>query len=134
MGMVKIAKKTTYKTSKGKVRKIKPLILKGHTLDKKTGIISKKKKRKKPKHKKYAEMISFKNSTQARISARKLRKEFREAKRKDKKIRIVRATQYASNRAKTITKKKNLNIDERKQFKEIGKIYDTTAKSMREKL
>lgn len=85
---------------------------------------------KKPTHKKYAEMISFKNPTQARISARKLRKEFREAKQKAKQLRIARATQYASNRAKASSKRKNLNIDERKQIKEIGKIYDTTANSM----
>jgi len=89
--------------------------------------------KKKPKHKKYAEMISFKNPTQARISARKLRKEFREAKQNAKKRRVARATQKASNRAKASTKRKKLSTDERKQFKEIGKIYDTTAKSMREK-
>lgn len=88
---------------------------------------------KKPKHKKYAKMISFKNPTQARISARKLRKEFREAKQRAKKRRVARATQYASNRAKASGKRKKLSTDERKQFKEIGKIYDTTAKSMWEK-
>ena len=85
---------------------------------------------KKPKHKKYAEMISFKNPTQARISGRKLRKEFREAKQNAKRLRIAKATQYASNRAKAITKRKKLSTDERKQFKEIGKIYGNTAKSM----
>ena len=85
---------------------------------------------KKPKHKKYAKMISFKNPTQARSSARKLRKEFREAKQNAKQLRIARATQYASNRAKASGKRKNLSIDERKQIKEIGKIYDTAVNSM----
>lgn len=88
---------------------------------------------KKPKHKNYAEMISFKNPTQARISTRKLRKEFREAKQNAKRRRIAKATQDASNRAKVRGKRKKLSTDERKQFKEIGKIYDTTAKSMWEK-
>lgn len=88
---------------------------------------------KRSKHKKYVEMISFKNPTQARTSARKLRKEFREAKRNAKKLRIARATQGASNRAKASGKRKKLSTDKRKQFKEIGKIYDTTAKSMWEK-
>lgn len=85
---------------------------------------------KRPKHKKYAKMISFKNPTQARISARKLRKEFREAKQNAKQLRIARATQYASNRAKASSKRKKLNTNERKQIKEIGKIYNTTANSM----
>ena len=88
---------------------------------------------KKPKHKKYAEMISFKNPTQARISARKLRKEFREAKQNAKKRRVARATQYASNRAKAITKRKKLSIDERKQYKEIGKIYGNLANTLWER-
>lgn len=85
---------------------------------------------KKPKHKKYAKMISFKNPTQARISARKLRKEFREAKQNAKQLRIARATQYASNRAKASSKRKKLSTSKRKQIKEIGKIYNTTANSM----
>ena len=88
---------------------------------------------KKPEHKKYAEMISFKNPTQARISSRKLRKEFRESKQNAKQLRIARATQYASNRAKASGKRKKLSINERKQIKEIGKIYGNTAKSMWEK-
>jgi len=88
---------------------------------------------KKPKHKKYAEMISFKNPTQARISARKLRKEFREAKQNAKKRRVARATQYASNRAKAITKRKKLSVDERKQYKEIGKIYGNLANTFWER-
>ena len=88
---------------------------------------------KKPKHKKYAEMISFENPTQARISARKLRKEFREAKQNAKKRRVARATQYASNRAKAITKRKKLSIDERKQYKEIGKIYGDLANTLWER-
>lgn len=85
---------------------------------------------KKSKHKKYAKMISLKNPTQARISARKLRKEFREAKQTAKQLRIARATQGASNRAKASGKRKKLSTNKRKQFKEIGKIYGTTANSM----
>lgn len=86
---------------------------------------------KKPKYKKYAEMVSFKNPTQAKISSRKLRKEFREAKQRAKKLRVAQATQQASNRAKVIAdERKKLSTKERKQFKKIGKIYGTTAKSL----
>ena len=123
--MIKIAKKpdTPKKPMKEIIEKLrKPPKPSGKTYIK--GIIKEQKEFKKldkshkknPKHKKYAEMVSFKNPTQARISARKLRKEFREAKQNAKKQRIARATQDASNRAKA-----------------IGKIYDTTAKSMWEK-
>ena len=140
--MIKIAKKsdTPKKPMKEIIEKLrKPPKPSGKTYIK--GIIKEQKEFKKldkshkknPKHKKYAEMVSFKNPTQARISARKLRKEFREAKQNAKKQRIARATQDASNRAKASGKRKKLSIDERKQFKEIGRIYDTTAKSMWEK-
>lgn len=80
-----------------------------------------------PRFKKYAKMISFRNTTEASQSIRKLRKEFREAKTDEKKLRIARTTQYASNRAFASAKRKKLTVEKRKTLKAIGKMYDDTA-------
>jgi len=85
---------------------------------------------KKPKHKKYAKIVSFKNPTEARKSAKIMNKEFNSSKTRSKKLRVARATQYASNRAFATAKKKNLSLKERREFKEIGRIYDNAAEKM----
>jgi len=89
---------------------------------------------KKPKYDKYSKIVSFKNPTEARKSATELRKEFNSAKTHSKKLRIARVAQYASNRAYATLKRKKLSAKERKEYREIGKIYDDLADSLFKKL
>jgi len=83
------------------------------------------------KHRKISKIVSFKNPTQARKSAKKLVKAFKSAKTRKQKRTIKQATVCASNRAKVIAnKKKNLSAKERKQFREISKIYKEAYEKM----
>lgn len=81
---------------------------------------------KKPKHKYLVKIVSFKTPTQARKSVTKLRKEFRKGKRA-KKLRIARATQYASNRAKANLKR--LKGKEYNEMKDVHSAYAGASKS-----
>jgi len=51
-----------------------------------------------------------------------------------KKLRIARVAQNASNRAYATTKRKKLSAKERREYRQIGKIYDDLAESFWKKL
>lgn len=74
-----------------------------------------------------SKMISLKDPQSAKKSVSKLKKEFNNAKTKAKKLRIAKATQLAANRAMASTKRKHLSKKEKKEFREIGKMYDELA-------
>jgi len=82
------------------------------------------------KYKKYSKIVSFKDPEDAFISSGQLLDEFVRSKQKDKKLRIARVSQYASNRAFATSKKKDLSQKERNEFIEIGKIYKRSANGM----
>lgn len=86
------------------------------------------------KYAKYGKIVSFKNPSQARKSATELRKEFKSAMTRAKKLRIARVAQNASNRAYATTKRKKLSAKERREYRQIGKIYDDLAESFWKKL
>ena len=79
------------------------------------------------KYKKYSKIISLRTPKEARVSVRKLKKEFDAAKTNAKKLRIFRAAQLAENRAKVSLKRKTLSLEEREEFREISKIYEKAA-------
>jgi hypothetical protein len=70
-----------------------------------------------------SEIISFRNPEEAKDSVEQLKEEFKYSETNDKRLRIKRATLYASNRAKAILNKEDLSSKEREEFKEISKIY-----------
>lgn len=82
------------------------------------------------KYKKYSKIVSFKDPEDAFISSGQLLDEFVRSKQKDKKLRIARVSQYASNRAFAMSKKRDLSSKERREFIEIGKIYKRSANGM----
>jgi len=84
----------------------------------------------KPKYKYLAKIVSLKSPAKARKSVVKLKKEFNSAKTDSKKVRIARATQQAANRALVTQKRKNLSSKEKKEFKEIHKIYNDAVDIM----
>lgn len=76
------------------------------------------------------DIITLQNPSAARGAVRELNREFDDAATKTKKLRIARAAQLASNRAKASAKRKGLSVRERRQMKEIGEIYDRAAERM----
>jgi len=90
---------------------------------------------KKPRWKKYSKIVKMDTPENARKSVKKLLAEFRKAKTREKKVRILRVTQYAANRARVIaTKKKRLSAKERREFRTIAKIYERASEKMEKSL
>lgn len=85
----------------------------------------------KPKYDYLSEIIDMKNPDKARGSVKELKKEFRNAETKKKKLRIKMATVLAQNRAKAILGRDNLSKEEQRQFRQIEKIYRFAQESMR---
>lgn len=81
-----------------------------------------------------SEIISLENPDKARGSIRELWREFNDAKSRDKRVRIWRATNLAVQRAKAIQNRTNLSEREQKEFREIEGIYQNAAKRMRSQL
>ena len=84
----------------------------------------------KAKYKKYADIVSLKSPEGARYSVKMLKVEYRRAETREKKLRIIRVLQEASNRAKASAKRKELSERERKELKKIAKIYRKAAKEL----
>ncbi len=84
-----------------------------------------------PKHAKAAKMIRIDSPEGARQSVRWLSHEWRKAKRRDKKRRLIRYASLAKARAKVALKRRNLSAKERKEFKKVVKIYDDWLKKHR---
>lgn len=83
-----------------------------------------------PKHKKYADIITFKSENDARIAARQMHVEFNKANTRPKRVIIIKALNLASNRAKASAKRENISSTTKRRLLAISKIY----KDMQEKL
>lgn len=83
-----------------------------------------------PRNKWLSELIEMDDPESARASVRKLKREFRHSKTRDRKRKIKQATVLAANRAKAAAKRKNLSRRERKELLEIAEIYEAAYKDM----
>jgi len=79
------------------------------------------------RYKKYKEIVSLKDPTEAKESVKELYREFHSAKTHAKKLRVSRVTTYASNRAYASAKRKNISAKEKEEFRQIGNIYHNLA-------
>lgn len=84
-----------------------------------------------PGSKKFAEIISVETPDKARKSVKILESEFNHAKTRTKKVQIKQRTVLVANRAGATLKRKNLSSKERKEFKQIERIYRQSAEKMR---
>lgn len=84
-----------------------------------------------PRSKKFAEIISVVSPEKARKSVKILEREFKNSKTRTKKIQIKQRTVLVANRAGATLKRKNLSPKERKEFKQIERIYRQSAEKMR---
>ena len=75
-----------------------------------------------------SEIVSFVNPEEARGSVLELKKQFENAKTRDKRLRIIRAAIYAANRAKAIAEHHpNISDRERRELLEVSEIYRDCA-------
>ena len=80
-----------------------------------------------PKHKDIAKIVSFETPSKARKAAKKLLSMMKRARRK-RALVILKALNYAANRAKAAAKRRNLSPKERRELKQISKIYRQATK------
>ena len=83
-----------------------------------------------PKSPKYAKIVKFTTVRDARQSAVQLKAEFKRALTRKKKLKVARVTQYAANRAKAASLKKDLTIAGREDLQQVAEVYDQAASEM----
>jgi len=87
-----------------------------------------------PRHKWIAKIVSFETPKKARKSAKTLLNILKRGRRGSKKIgrktalTILKALNYAANRAKAAAKRKNLSRKEKRELRSVSKIYREAAK------
>ena len=72
---------------------------------------------------KYAKIVKIDTPANARKALTQLRKEFKNAKRDDKKTRIVRVANLAANRCQALLQRKGISSKERKELREVRQLY-----------
>lgn len=83
-----------------------------------------------PKYRYLADIVDLTTPARARKAVDQLETEFRTAKTKEKKLRIMRATNLAATRAIIGSHNKRVSIKEQKEYAEIGRIYRTARIKM----
>ncbi len=73
-----------------------------------------------------AEIVTFETITGAAEAARKLKNAFKRANIRGK-LTILRATQYAANRARAAAKRKDLTPEVRRRLLKIAQIYEAAS-------
>jgi hypothetical protein len=77
----------------------------------------------KAKDRHLANVISIESPEKAEGSVEELRKEFRQAKSRKQRVKLMRAAMIAKFRSLAETKRKNLGEKERNQFFSVAKVY-----------
>jgi len=82
------------------------------------------------KHKKYADIVTFDTRYAAEDATNELLREFRSAKTRSKKVRILRVTVAAANRAEASSSRKDIDPDVAYKLKRISSLYRAASKNM----
>ena len=85
-----------------------------------------------PKHKDLAQIVTFRSIKGAEEACKKLENLFKHARSKERKLTILRATQYAANRARAGAKNPKFSPSTKKKWKEIAEIYEEASDWMQE--
>ncbi len=85
-----------------------------------------------PKHKDLARIVTFRSIKGAEEACKKLENLFKHARSKERKLTILRATQYAANRARAGAKNPKFSPSTKKKWKEIAEIYEDASDWMQE--
>ena len=85
-----------------------------------------------PKHKDLARIVTFRSINGAEEACRKLINLFKHARSKERKLTILRATQYAVNRARAGAKNPKFSPSTRRKWLEIAEIYEEASDWMQE--
>jgi len=81
-------------------------------------------------HRDLGKIVKIDTPANARKAANQLLKMFRKARTRKRKVTIKRAAVLAANRCAAMRKRKNLSAKERRELKQIEKIYRDAAKKM----
>lgn len=84
----------------------------------------------KPRHRDIAEIVTIESPAAARKAGRKLLAMFNKAKTRKRKVTIKRSVVLAANRAEAASKRRNLSEKERREMKEVARIYRQISKKM----
>jgi len=84
-----------------------------------------------PKYPSLAKIVRIDSPKNARKAVKTLLAKFKKAKRRDVKVRVKRAAVLAGNRAKAMLRRKNLSAKERKEMREVYKIYRRAVEKMK---
>lgn len=87
-----------------------------------------------PRYKKYAQMVKLDTEDNAKQATEDLMNAFWRAKTRATKIRILRVTVLAMNRANAMRKRRNLTSKERKELRKIAEWYCSAKDSMKHQL
>lgn len=87
-----------------------------------------------PKSPLLAKIVRIDTPTNARKSAKTLLKMFEKAKKRSWKVHIERSVNLAEQRAKAMLKRKNLSAKERRELREVAKIYHNVKEKMKAEL
>lgn len=79
---------------------------------------------------KYSDIVSLRTPGEAEESADILMNEFRQASTGSKRLRILRVTQLAANRARASLKRSDLSRKEQAEYREIAEIYEDASNQM----
>ncbi len=79
-----------------------------------------------PRHKDLAKIVTFESVSGARQAARKLKQLFKNAS-CERKLIILRATQYAANRAKAGAKNPKFSASTKRKWLQVSRIYEKAS-------
>lgn len=77
-----------------------------------------------------ADMVKITSVPEAKVGARQLKQEFREAKTRAKRVRVKRAAVLAANRADASSRKRNLKRGTKTRLRKVSSIYRKAADGM----
>jgi len=83
------------------------------------------------KHKKYAEIVKISSPEEAKVAVKMLTEEFEKKKSKAWKRKIKSMMVLAANRAAVAARNPNLSEKERREFKEVERIYREAYKKLK---
>jgi len=84
----------------------------------------------KPKSPLLAKIVRIDTPANARKATKKLLRMFKQAKNRDWKVHIKRSAVLAMNRAEAMLNRKNLSTKERRELREVIRIYESVVKKM----
>ena len=82
------------------------------------------------KHKDLAEIVTFESVTKAKDAAEELEELFEKARTRKRRLTILRAAQYAANRARAAAKNPKFKPSTKKRLRKIAEVYEELSEEL----